>query len=95
MKYLVFLFRIHLIRIRIQHFRLNTDPDPDPIRIQGSDNQNLKKCTVSLQPSKENIQHFFLLLWVIFALLDPDPDTDPLTWLDPDPKHYTTLVYQV
>jgi hypothetical protein len=25
--------RIHLIRIRIQHFRLNTDPDP--IRIQG------------------------------------------------------------
>ncbi len=26
--------RIHLIRIRIQHFRLNTDLDPDPIRIQ-------------------------------------------------------------
>ncbi len=25
--------RIHLIRIRIQYFRLNTDPDP--IRIQG------------------------------------------------------------
>jgi hypothetical protein len=22
--------RIHLIRIRIQHFRLNTDPDKDP-----------------------------------------------------------------
>ncbi len=22
--------RIHFIRIRIQHFRLNTDPDPDP-----------------------------------------------------------------
>ncbi len=20
-----------------------------------------------------------------FALLDPDPDTDPLTWLNPDP----------
>ncbi len=30
----------HLIRIRIQHFRLNTDPDPDPIRIQGFDVQN-------------------------------------------------------
>ncbi len=28
----VFRIRIHLIRIRIQHFRLNTDPDP--IRIQ-------------------------------------------------------------
>ncbi len=25
----------------------------------------------------------FLLLWVIFALLDPDPD--PLTRLNPDP----------
>jgi hypothetical protein len=25
---------IHLIRIRIQHFRLNTDPVPDPIRMQ-------------------------------------------------------------
>jgi hypothetical protein len=33
----------------------------------------------AVQPSKENIQHFktilffFLFLWVIFALLDPDP----------------------
>ncbi len=41
----------------------------------------------SLQPSKENIQHFkneicklFLFLWVFFALLDP---TNP----DPDPQH--------
>ncbi len=40
----------------------------------------------SLQPSKDNIQHFktwnfltcliFLFLWVIFALLEPDPDSD-------------------
>ncbi len=45
----------------------------------------------SLQLSKEVIQHFktwtftifFLLLWVIFALLDPDPD--PLTQLNLDP----------
>ncbi len=45
----------------------------------------------SLQLSKEAIQHFktwtftknFLLLWVIFALLDPDPD--PQTRLNPDP----------
>ncbi len=35
--------------------------------------------------SKHEIQ-FFQLLWVIFALLDtdPDPDQDPLTWLNPD-----------
>jgi hypothetical protein len=37
--------RIHFIRIRIQHFRLNTDPDPDPIRIQGLNDQKLKKIT--------------------------------------------------
>jgi hypothetical protein len=45
------------------------------IRIQGSGDQKLK----SLQPQKENIQDFNMLLfstvflWVIFALLDPDP----------------------
>ncbi len=44
----------------------------------------------SLQPSKENIQHFktwnFLIFSIFagnFALLDPDPD--PLTWLNPYP----------
>jgi hypothetical protein len=31
-----------------------------------------------------NFYNFFLLLWVIFALLDPDPD--PLTRLNPDPQ---------
>jgi hypothetical protein len=36
-------YRIHLIWIRIHHFRLNTDPDP--IRIQGSDDQKLEKFT--------------------------------------------------
>jgi hypothetical protein len=34
----------------------------------------------SLQFSKENIQHFkinfFLLLWVIFALVDPEPNSE-------------------
>jgi hypothetical protein len=34
---------IHFIRIWIQHFRLNTDPDP--IRIQGFDDQKMKKIT--------------------------------------------------
>ncbi len=35
--------RIRIYFIRIQHFRLNTDPDPDPIRIQGFNEQKLKK----------------------------------------------------
>ncbi len=33
--------RIRIQFIRIQHFRLNTDPDP--IRIQGFNDQKLKK----------------------------------------------------
>ncbi len=96
---------------------LNLDPDPAfqvriliRIRIQGFDDQKLKKTKSwnffffffwtniaiklspgrhkgrpsyrrSLKPSKEKILHFkkwnfvniFLLLWVIFALLDPNP----------------------
>ncbi len=91
-----------------------------PIRIQGFNDQKLKKnyswnkklnffwsktaiylslglhkvwpsCRRSLQLLKEAIQHFktwtftnfFLLLWFIFALLDPDPD--PLALLNTDP----------
>ncbi len=39
--------RIHFIRIRIQHFRLHTNTDPDSIRIriQGLNDQKLKKIT--------------------------------------------------
>jgi hypothetical protein len=42
-----FRIRIHFFRIRIQRLRLetNTDPDPDPIRIQGFNDQKLKKIT--------------------------------------------------
>jgi hypothetical protein len=36
-------YRIHLIRIRIQHFRLNAGPDTDPVRIQGFYDQKFKK----------------------------------------------------
>jgi hypothetical protein len=53
-----------------------------------------KKRTSST--SKHEISKFFLLLWVIFALLDPDPDyeygsgsTDPIesgSNSDPDPQ---------
>ncbi len=61
--------------------------------------QNHKECrfqvteeAFSLNTSKHEIFYFFLLLWVIFALLDPDPDsgsTDLIesgsNW-DPDPQ---------
>ncbi len=44
---------------------------------------------------------FFLFLWVIFALLDPDPatqinaDPDPATQInaDPDPKPWLTVSF--
>jgi hypothetical protein len=35
--------RIHFIRIRIQHFRLNTNTDPDPIQDPGLNDQKLEK----------------------------------------------------
>ena len=56
----VFRIRIHFfrIRIRIQRLRLenNTDPDtdPDPIRIQGFNDQILKKIT-----AEKKITFFF------------------------------------
>jgi hypothetical protein len=34
----------------------------------------LKRCHPTLQ--NMNFYKFFLLLWVIFALLDPDPDSE-------------------
>jgi hypothetical protein len=34
---------------------------------------------------------FFLCLWVIFALLDPD--TDPGTPLNPDPQHWNSYIF--
>ncbi len=36
------------------------------------------------QPALQNMKfHNFSFLWVIFALMDPDPD--PLAWLNPVP----------
>jgi hypothetical protein len=81
------------------------NPGPDPIRIQGFDDQKLKKkkylkflliknCNLMMSnlqekssalkrehPALQNMKflNFFLLFWVTFALLYPDPDTDPLT----------------
>ncbi len=63
-------------------------PDPDPAfkveyqsrRDTGFDDQNV---------------NFFQFLWVIFALLDPDPD--PLIGLNPypDPKQWENAMYYV
>jgi hypothetical protein len=89
-------------------FQVN--PDPDQVRIQGFDDQKLKKiktaenCFLSffdnyvlatgeassrqkITSSTSNIifMIFFLCLWVVFALLDPD--TDPRNPLNPDPQH--------
>ncbi len=47
----VFRFRIHWVRIWIQHFRLKIDPDPDTIQIQGFDDQKLKKKNYSWKKS--------------------------------------------
>ncbi len=86
---------------------------PIRIRIQGFDDQKLKKFTAgnifwikiylsqglhkgfpsyrrSLQPSKENIQHFKTWNFLIFStsvghFCSLDPNTDPLAWLNPDP----------
>ncbi len=45
----------------------------------------------SLQPSKENIQHLktwnFLTFSIFVGYFFP-PEPDPLTWLNPDPKHW-------
>jgi hypothetical protein len=35
------------------------------------------------------ILDFFLILWVIFALLDPDPDPATQINADPDPKPWS------
>ncbi len=52
----VFRIRIHFlrIRIRIQWIRMEADTDPDPIRIQGFNDQKLKK---------NNSENFFLFFF--------------------------------
>jgi len=51
----------------------------------------LKKERPALQNMK--FLNFFLLLWVIFDLLDPDPD--PLTRLNPDPQPWTQVLMMI
>ncbi len=99
-----FRIRIHLIRIRIQHFRLNTDPDPGFLwsknwkKFTAENFLFISKTTIYLSlglhkgrpvtkkafssqkrtssNSNHEITYFSLLLLVIFALLDPDPDSE-------------------
>jgi hypothetical protein len=71
--------------------RLETNTDPDPIRIQGFIRPKIEKKITA--EKKKNLDQK-LLLWVIFALLDPDPDpesgsgsTGPIEYgSNPDPK---------
>ncbi len=71
--------------------RFNADPDPavglktflflDPnIFLSLGLHEGRPSYSRSLEPFKKNILHFkacnfFLFLWIIFALLDPDPDS--------------------
>jgi hypothetical protein len=50
----LFRIRIHFFRIRIQRWRLEANTDPGPIRIQGFNDQKLKKITAD----KKNLIFF-------------------------------------
>ncbi len=49
----------------------------------------MSKLQENPQPWKQNIQHLkkwnLSTFFFVFALLDPDPDSDPGTPLNPDP----------
>jgi hypothetical protein len=51
----VFRIRIHFFQIRIQRLGLEANTDPDPIRIQGFNDQKLKKKKLQL---KKNLIFF-------------------------------------
>jgi hypothetical protein len=51
----------------------------------------MKKKYLIFLDQKLQLTYPYLLLWVIFALLDPDPDPDPLTRLNPDPIRIRNL----
>ncbi len=60
----------------------------------------LKREHLALQNMKFlNFFYFcrsFLPTWIRIRISNPDPDTDPLTWLNPDPKHrFTNCVWRL
>jgi hypothetical protein len=97
---MIILYFLQVVRIRIQHFRLNTDPDP--IRIQGFDKQKVEKFYS--WNWKEKIWDFWLKIAIYWSLglhkgrpffyfCGPFltswmririPNSDPLNWLNPD-----------
>ncbi len=60
----MFRIRIHWVRIRIPHFRLNTVPDPGPIWTKGFDDQELKKITIE----KKKLIFFWLKIAINLSL---------------------------
>ncbi len=97
--------KIRLAKIRVHFFRIKNYN-----YLSLGLHKGRPSCKRSLQLSKENIQHFkkwnflnfFLLLWVIFGLLNPDPDSeygsgsiDPIEFgsnSDPNPDPQSCLV---
>ncbi len=68
----------------------NADPDPDPAFFLIADPDSGSGSKVWWSKIEKNIQHFkrwkfcpFSIFWVIFALLDPDPD--PTAQINADP----------
>ncbi len=59
--------RIHFVRIRIQHLRMNTNPDPDLIRIQGFNDQKIEEKKLQL---KIFFYFFFKSKTAIYLSLD-------------------------
>jgi hypothetical protein len=73
-----------MIGIRIQHFRLNTDTDKK-IKKMFDQNYNLQYLSLGLHKGRPGYRrhpalqkmkflNIFLLLWVIFAILDLDSE---------------------
>jgi hypothetical protein len=78
----VFRIRIHLIRIRIQHFRLNTDPHL--IRILFGSRVLMTKNWEKFTAKKYKFcKFFFYFCWIYLSswiqIRIPNPDTDPLS----------------
>jgi hypothetical protein len=45
--------------------------------------QNKPSALKREHPALQNMVDFYLFLWVIFALLDPDFESGSMTWSDP------------
>jgi hypothetical protein len=64
---------IHLIRIRIQHFRLTTNPDSDPIRVQEFEDQKFKKLTTEKKFWDQKLQFGYPLAYIKNVQVTEEP----------------------